>query len=32
MSRKLKHRIAIQDYATQRKEKKKVRGFPDFKS
>ena len=32
MSRKLKHRIAIQDYATQRKEKKKVRGFSDLKS
>ena len=32
MSRKLKHRIAIQDYATQRKEKKKVKGFPDLKS
>jgi len=31
MSRKLKHRITIQDYATQRKEKKKVRGFPDLK-
>jgi|TARA_R100001443_G_scaffold9080_1_gene18619 hypothetical protein len=32
MSRKLKHRIAIQDYATQRKEKKKVKGFSDLKS
>tara|TARA_A100001201_G_scaffold137524_1_gene127473 strand:- start:9 stop:221 length:213 start_codon:yes stop_codon:yes gene_type:complete len=32
MSRKLKHRITIQDYATQRKEKKKVKGFSDLKS
>ena len=32
MSRKLKHRIAIQDYATQRKKKKKVKGFSDLKS